>query len=324
MAGLKPSEKLISVIVPVYNVEDYLKECVDSVLAQTHEKLELILVDDGSKDSSGKLCDGFAASDSRVKVIHKENGGLSSARNAGLEQCSGDYVFFLDSDDYIYEKAMEKMVTLAETEGCGIVVCGFCNQGEPLGAKQGDGKNRFYTGRQLIDIFYGPQHTPITLAWNKLYRRSVIGELRFPEGYIHEDEAMVVQFLYRAAKVGWIRENLHCYRSRSGSITGEKFSLKRLDILHAFRARLSFYESAGEEEYLVREEQCYLSALLEYYGRVKKELPEEKKAREELKQQYRERYRAARKGKWSAAKKLLYLACFFFPGLYSLLRRKGR
>lgn len=315
-------EELISVIVPVYNVEEFLPVCVESVLRQSYKNLELILVDDGSADSSGELCDVYAGKDERIRVVHKKNGGLSSARNAGLDICRGQYIFFLDSDDHIHENALEKLYGVMTGNGCDLVLCDFCSYDRGLGRPEQGGGVRFLSGKELLDQFFGFWHTHITVAWNKLYRRELIADTRFPEGLLHEDEAVVFSLIYKSAKIGWIREKLYRYRRRESSITGNAFSLKRLDILKAYEIRIAFYKEKGEAGLLSREELYYLSAILDNYGKVKRELPGEKSTAEDLKKLYRKKYKSADKHSWSIARRFSCFLFYLFPGMYGLIKRK--
>ena len=166
---------LISVIVPVYRVEEFLPRCVDSLRAQTYENLEIILVDDGSPDHCPEICEKYAARDVRIRVIHQENRGLSGARNAGIDAAAGEYLAFVDSDDYVTEDFIESLYTLAEDTGCPIAQCRFSYvQGERLWERENQ-VWKIYRGESLMAQLYGPEEeaTCFVVAWNKLYRKDI-------------------------------------------------------------------------------------------------------------------------------------------------------
>ena len=178
----------VSIIVPVYQVEKYIRQCVDSILAQTFTDFELILVDDGSKDGSGQICDEYAAMDRRVKVIHKENGGLSDARNRGMDQAAGNYFMFIDSDDYIAPTMLECLYKNILIEDADLAICNF------LYLFENDRKKDFSTSMKsevlcAKEIFYNRKNERCygiwTVAWNKLYKKEVFGKLRFRFGKYH-------------------------------------------------------------------------------------------------------------------------------------------
>lgn len=212
---------LISVIVPVYKVETYLPRCVDSILAQTWKNLEIFLVDDGSPDGCGRICDEYAKNDPRIRVIHKENGGLSSARNAGLDVASGDYIGFVDSDDWIEPEMYAEMLALMEKYDARMVCAGrYDVDGEtgektvglcPAQEEQIDGETM--AGR----IFLWDQCD--SAAWDKLYRRELFEDIRYPEGKTCEDVPVTYRLALKAQRVALCSRPLYNYYHRSGSIS---------------------------------------------------------------------------------------------------------
>lgn len=227
------SEKLlVSIIIPVYNVEKYLLACVNSVINQTYKCLEIILVDDGSTDSSGRICDECAKLDSRIKVIHKVNGGLSDARNAGIDAATGDYLAFVDSDDIIHTRFIEMLYALANYLNADISSVEFKNfyDEETLDLEEIlVGKTMILQSEEAIDkILY--QNILDNSACNKLYDRRLFDGLRFPIGKLYEDLAIFYKVYERAKKVVHRREAYYFYRLRRDSITGN-FSLRRTDVL---------------------------------------------------------------------------------------------
>ena len=228
MDNQKPN---ISVIVPIYNVESYLRRCVDSLLRQSYEDFELILVDDGSPDNCGAICDEYAAVDSRVRVVHKPNGGLSDARNAGLEIAQGEYIAFVDSDDWVAKDYLERLMTALIETGADICECDvFRTSGEEMRSEQGT-PDAYKTAEALEQLIHdGVFHQHV---WNKLYRREVIADILFPKGKTNEDEFWTYRVFGNAKKVSKISDVLYFYFQRPGSIMGETYSLKRLDALEA-------------------------------------------------------------------------------------------
>lgn len=233
---------MISIIVPIYKVEEYLPRCVESILGQTYRDFELILVDDGSPDGCGAICDEYAARDSRVRVIHKENGGLSDARNAGLEIARGEYIAFVDSDDWVSPRYLERLLEGLESTGSDICECGILRtEGESCPEDSVDSAPEVFDAVSALEqlICDGAFHQYV---WNKLYRREVIGQIRFPKGKTNEDEFWTYQIFGRAKSAAKIDGALYNYFQRPGSIMGTEYSLKRLDGLEAKQQRQRYVE----------------------------------------------------------------------------------
>lgn len=245
---------LISVIVPVYKVEAYLPACVDSILAQTFCDFELILVDDGSPDACGEMCDQYARQDARIRVIHQENGGLSAARNAGLEIAQGNYITFVDSDDIISEDCLSCMQKIADETNADLVVGRYIefaieddrirNWKQDAAAPAHHMENR---QEVCIGLYQGKQWIPIN-ACGKLYRKSVIGDLRFPKGRIHEDQAFVPIAAYRASHIEIMDKAIYGYRCNDEGITHSTFSNRRYDDIWAVDQCIAFFEDNGEAQ----------------------------------------------------------------------------
>lgn len=236
-------EELISVIVPVYKVEKYLKRCVESVQKQTFKNLEIILVDDGSPDLCGKMCDEMSKTDPRIKVIHKNNGGLSDARNAGIEIASGKYVVFVDSDDWLDLDMIDLLYRILKKYDADIAECSYRNiykerideetscSGEVI---EGDGTLAL---EAMLDWrWFKP------VAWNKLYKKEILSNIRYPKGKLHEDEFTTYKYFYNANKLVYVDTSKYNYdRRREDSITGKKFREDNLDACWAFRERVDFF-----------------------------------------------------------------------------------
>lgn len=238
-------EELISVIVPIYQVEGYLRRCIDSICGQTYPRLEIILVDDGSPDGCGAICDEYAARDSRVKVIHKNNGGLSDARNAGLDAARGQYIGFVDGDDYIKPEMYGTMLDRLKSARADLAVCAFLvvdERGNVLADQQlaAPDRDMLLTREEAFEQLMGKNLVSFATAPNRLYRRGLFSELRFPKGRLHEDEFTAHSIYWQCERVSFLREPLYCYVQHSGSIMGEEFSIKRLDGVDALLDRADF------------------------------------------------------------------------------------
>lgn len=233
----------LSVVVPIYKVEKYLSRCIESILNQTYKNIELILIDDGSPDNCGKICDEYAKKDHRVRVIHKTNGGLSSARNAGLEIATGDFIGFVDSDDWIEPTMYETLIKNAINYNAEISVGGVVDLLE-LGEEYKQTKTTFNGSirtecldkKDAMKKFFLESWS----AWDKIYRRDIHIDLRFPEGKINEDEAIAIRLLDRCEKIVYTNEVFYNYISRPNSITTSKFSRKKLDWYRNCKNNLEF------------------------------------------------------------------------------------
>lgn len=247
----------VSIIVPVYQVEKYIRQCVDSILGQTFTDFELILVDDGSTDWSGEICDEYAGMDERVVVIHKENGGLSDARNRGMDQMTGNYFMFVDSDDYIAPTMVECLYKSMIDKDADIVACNFLYYFENDREKDfpTNAKFEILSGTEVFYIKKNERNYGIwTVAWNKLYKRETFGKERFRFGKYHEDEFWANDIYQMNIKVLTIPECLYYYRQRNSGIMGKKSIARDFDILEAFQERIFIYlreQKYAEQAYKV-------------------------------------------------------------------------
>ena len=214
-------EDLISVIVPIYKVEKYLRKCVDSILSQTYTNLEIILVDDGSPDDCPKICDEYSQKDKRIKVIHKKNGGLSSARNIALDSMNGEYVTFIDSDDYAESSYIEELYKVLNKNGCDIAACNYNNiteQGDVVAGKRYISYG-FVKKEDVFDAYFEKKLISDT-AWGKLYKKELFLAIRYPEGLNYEDTYVILDLLKSVEKgIVTIDKPLYNYLIREGSIT---------------------------------------------------------------------------------------------------------
>ena len=242
---------LISVIVPVYNVKNYLKKCVDSILSQTYSVLQVILVDDGSTDGSGELCDLLAKCDKRIQVVHKSNGGLSDARNAGIEIAEGKYFSFIDSDDYIEPDMVESLYKLAKSTDCQITISNMKRFFET-----------FYEPVNQISVYEADERFETLKqpsVCNKLFLAELFNDIQFPKGKFYEDTFVYHELLYRAERVGLTGKVGYWYLSRKESITGkERYTIRYFDFLEAVSKRMHFLNEKNVKKYGIE-------ACLSYY-----------------------------------------------------------
>lgn len=263
-------DRLISVIVPVYKVEKYLSRCVKSIQQQTYGKLEIILVDDGSPDGCPQICDELATQDTRIKVIHKANGGLSDARNVGIRSSAGEYLVFVDSDDDIAPEMIERLYSAVRLNGTKMALCNvLCvdETGLPTGGADGSPiRNECLSAEQILPRFYQESGLFYIVAWNKLYHRSLLCEATFPVGKWHEDEFVAAQLIWKAGRVSCIDYmGYHYVTQRAGSIMSVQNDVRHLDALEALLIRYRFYQEIGQSELLHETRARVLKALEEYY-----------------------------------------------------------
>lgn len=230
----------VSVIVPIYQVEDYLSRCLDSIMNQTFTDFECILVNDGSKDRSKEIAERYVSIDHRFVLINKKNGGLSSARNAGIEKANGQYLCFVDSDDCLHSRYLEHLYFMISKSDSDMSICGFKSfEFDKETDVYADAKLSYEVKDQ--DIIYslvGERRLDFIVAWNKMYRRDLFDSIRYPEGKLHEDEFIAHELLRRAKRVAFTSLPLYFYFQRSDSIMGKKFSIRNLDALEAFEQRV--------------------------------------------------------------------------------------
>ena len=238
---------LISIIVPVYNVEQYIQRCLNSIINQTYKNLEIILVDDGSPDQCPQICDDYAAKDSRIMVIHKKNGGLSDARNAGLDICKGKFISFVDSDDWIdtnYIKTLFDLLTETKTD---IAIGNFFKTD---GLKKNPTfpiQHRTLKPTEAIICCTRGNTPAFAISFSKLYKKELFDNLRFPVGKYHEDEFTTYLLFYKSTSVAYTSQVLYYYYSRETSITASQHPY---DALEAFEQRYLFFKEKGKNELL--------------------------------------------------------------------------
>ena len=254
---------MLSIIVPVYKVEAYLNRCIDSILAQTFTDFELILVDDGSPDNCGTICDEYAGKDSRITVIHQENGGLSAARNAGIEyalKTDSEWISFIDSDDWIHPDYFTALSAAATRLNVNISVCGFQRTS---GEEKESGNTEF---RALTpEEFWCKERIKATVAWGKLYRKNLFHTIRYPVGKIHEDEFTTYRLLFSCEKLAVSDAAFYYYFQNSNGIMNSEWTPKRLVQFDAFRDQVAYFEKNHFSSALKNSERELINACVKNY-----------------------------------------------------------
>ncbi len=245
------TEDVISVIVPVYNASGYLRRCVESIINQTYSNIEILLINDGSTDDSGEICDDLAASDNRIRVIHQKNSGNSGSRNTGLDNVTGRYVFFCDCDDYLKADAIEKMLIRLKRDNADIVACGIASVSEYDETENDkteiitDSTPGRWSGHDSI-IQMMRTNNICSVVWNKLYKAELFKEIRYPLGSFNEDEATTYKLLYRAGIVSYMPEALYCYYQRESSLMHDNLENRYRYYIDAVTDRIAFFKLKGD------------------------------------------------------------------------------
>ena len=317
---------LISVIVPIYNVERYLNTCVDSIANQTYSNLEIILVDDGSPDKSPEICDEYARTDVRVKVIHQKNGGLSAARNAGIDIAQGEFLTFIDSDDFVacnYVELLYKGIVEFDADISIASFCTFTNEDELKISRN----ELSFVEIAKDECFrrYGALNAglsmPFISACNKLYKKDFFTSIKFPIGKLYEDAFSTYKLLDKASKIVFTPSKLYFYRINPQSILGQSFKEKHLDMVEAFRSGFDFFNQKGANEIastfvpplLMREIYCWWGV---------RSVLKNKKMAEDVLNDYRWNCRKLKCKKNVDLKWfIVFKVIAFFPWLYMIYRR---
>ena len=310
----------VSIIVPVYKVEQYLKRCIESLIHQTYKNIELILVDDGSPDSCGGICDEYATSDNRIKVIHKKNGGLSEARNFGIDSATGNYITFVDSDDFVSENYIEYLLYLLKENNAQISICGFVKftKEEEIIKNQPKDNPKVLSSVDALKEIYGKSGAVYIISCGKLYTRNLFESIRFPIAKLHEDEFITYKLFYYAERIVYSEQMNYYYFIRNDSITGEPFSIKKLDYIEALEKRLEFFKQNSMkilEEYTL---QRYAYALVDNYCHCKLYCNADTDIMIGLRQKFKRIFlRTFLSGVMNLKNKISLVLYFFYPMLYS-------
>jgi len=279
----------VSIIALVYNLEEYTPLCIESVLDQSFKDFELILVNDGSTDSSGRICDEYAEKDSRIKVVHKSNAGIAAARNTGIEHSTGEYIAFIDCDDYFHERMIEILYSHIISTRADIAMCDFFPTKEGKDAQR---KNTFtdysvstFTNEQVLQGLYEKGHTYV-VPWNKLYRKKIFTNVKYPSGYLYDDEFTAHKVLFQADKTVYIHVPLYFYVIRKGSTTHSSMTEKKFDKVLALHDRVEFFRVRNLRELEEKALLDFTEYFFWYYLQSQIDLPGASKRRAEIKNYY--------------------------------------
>ena len=305
--------ELISVIVPIYKAEKYIDRCIASIAGQTYTNLEIILVDDGSPDKSGDICDQWARKDARVKVIHQNNSGVSVARNAGVANANGKYIMMLDSDDYMCPQMIESMYQIMMDQVVDMVICGF-EKGNQDAFVFNDSNiktveiinaptalKRIYDGDEKALQYVAP--------WAKLYQKEMFEGIYYPEGKIFEDIYVTHQLLFQCDKIAVTEAKLIYYYQHPDSIMNKKFHVGKLDYLDALKQRIAFYKQHELSDLASIAYDEYLHSLIWEYSRAR-DLLANKDAMDKIRESYHEAYEKGYCSKRYPKETTLFLRAF--------------
>lgn len=320
-------ENLVSVIVPVYNVEPFLSRCINSLINQDYKNIEIILVDDGSTDESGNICDRYAAIDGRIKVIHQEYQGVSGARNKGLAIVQGEYIMFLDSDDEAHPQYVSKLYYTLIKNGLDIAQCCLIRIKNGLRVNEQEVRDevRIFSGYDMqMKIFERNRYFSMVLC-GKIFKKELFSGLQFPLGRINEDESLIYLLMYRSKRIGIIDDYLYYYHYNGESITEKKYNIHRLDSFYMLREKYNFYMEHGHIDLANKTANEYFSQMSVALLNGKKVADDYPAILNKAKEIYREdRLNLLEKAHLRADKKLFmklsYISFYFVP-LYGRLLR---
>lgn len=312
--------KKVSIIIPVYNVKEYLTKCVESVCNQSYGNLEIIIVDDGSNDGSDKVCNQLAKKDNRIKVIHKKNGGLSSARNVGIENATGELIAFIDSDDFISQNMIEQLVTCLQKTNASIACCNYkyykSEKHQKLHKVRAKSLEIYNSKEAIRKLFYDDYYK--FFAWNKIYDIKLFDDIRYPNGKLFEDITTSYKLFSKCEKIVFLSEPLYFYRIREGSITRTHYDERVWDLKWAID---SIRQSTSDKEILIG---CLLYELFLINNLMISNLA----YKQEFKT-FKINFMALRQSVFksnllSTKRKLQMSILAFLPNLYLILYRRGK
>lgn len=299
-------DSLISVIVPVYNVEQYLRRCVHSILKQTYGNFELILVDDGSTDHSGAICDELSSEDGRIIVLHQSNGGLSAARNGGLAVAGGEYIAFIDSDDYIEENMLFTLLSRIRQNDADMAICGYAKWLEDKDSiiyPEVNFSERVIGREAAFSLLFSRELSVLMpVAWNKLYKRKLWDRLRYPVGRYHEDEHVIHHLINQCDRVVMVPERLYIYSIRAGSIMDTRALKASRDWIDALLDRMQLYKQSGYNSLFYRQQENCIRMILWECKRIKKISPEAKRFIREMSGRIKELLKGRRINEYAGAR----------------------
>ena len=303
---LSTETPLVSIVIPVYNVKDYLQTCIDSVLSQTYKNIEIIIVDDGSTDGSSLLCNQIKETDSRVIVIHQENGGLSAARNSGIKIAKGDYITFIDSDDRVSLQYVELLLDACLSSGSEIAICDHLQ-----GDKTEGGFEEYNLPQDILTLpsttclsnWHSKYKDIETTAWAKIYKTFLFtdNQIFYPVGKCFEDVATTHKLVKASNNVSFIKAKLYYYYQRKGSIKNSVSDKRLFEMFEMFDVRISFFRNEGYEKSVLRLERKYLLNCIYWY--VKSHSSETK---EGISERYKMKYAGMNMKKYSLIDRFMF------------------
>ncbi|PAV31544.1 hypothetical protein CIL05_02480 [Virgibacillus profundi] len=313
----------VSIIALIYNLEAYMPLCINSVLEQTFKDFELILVNDGSTDNSGRICEEYAKKDKRISVVHKSNAGIAAARNTGISYASGKYITFIDCDDYFHEQMVEilyKEIVSAEAD---IAMCDFSptDEGKEIQRKNAlpDYSVTSYTQKRGLHGLYEKNLTYV-VPWNKIYRKKLFADIEYPSGYLYDDEFTAHKLLYEANKIVYVQVPLYFYIIRNGSTTHSPMTEKKFDKVLALHDRAKFFREKKLRELENKALLDFTEYFFWYYLQSKIELPEADDRRTEIKNKYNQLFfRIIKNPETNKKKKVVFSVFRFSPFIHKLL-----
>ena len=245
------NQYLISIIVPVYNAEKFISRCIESLLNQTYQNFEILLINDGSTDKSLEICEEYLKKDNRIKLFSQDNGGLSSARNLGLKFSSGDFLSFIDSDDFIFPEMMEDLIKICLDYDCDIAKCSLIQTGEKFPDVTFNNDVQLYTQKEIMKSFQIIEDKFQSLIPLKLYSKRLFMDIKFKEGIIHEDEEILFKILFKSNLIGITTNAYYCYYFNPTSIMRSSFNLNKLDIIPIYEERLKLLQEKDQNDLLL-------------------------------------------------------------------------
>ena len=269
----------MSIVVPVYKVEKYLNRCVDSILAQTYSDFDLILVDDGSPDNCGQICDDYAKEDARIHVIHRENGGLSAARNSGIDwvfdNCFTEWITFIDSDDWVHPRYLDVLLNVNLQNNTEISICGFMSSYDDSEFVKCSGESKVLQP----EAFWVENKGNATVAWGKMYKTSLFETIRYPIGKLNEDEYTTFKLLFAQKRISVVSDALYMYYQASSSITRSKWNTKKIDALGGCEEQLLFFEEYGYKAAFCESKRMYVFSIKDCIKEIRKSEDKKKNRR---------------------------------------------
>lgn len=312
---------MISIIVPAYNVEKYISKCIESILNQTYEDFEVLLINDGSTDNTLNICNEYAKKDSRIRVINKENGGLSSARNKGIDFAKGDWISFIDSDDYIHQCMYEILYRNIIFYDADISMCNYKKvYNENINLENVDYKYsediKIFNKIEALNQLYIEDNTNFVIMCNKLYKKELFRNLRFDIGQIHEDQLIIHKILFKCNKLIYNNIPLYYYLQREGSIMNQEFNIKKISILRAFEDRILLFYKNNMDDLQHKAEKDYLLRFFTMYFKIEDTFSNCTNELKELRIQFIKIMRILIKGQYNYKEKVSWLIFCISPHLY--------